>query len=117
MENNGASRKDLIRQYKERQKIGGVYLIRNTLNGKLLLDATTDLQGIRNRFEFARKTGSCVDLKLQADWDKQGGGGAFAFETLEELEKGEAQTEAGFKADIQLLKEMWLEKLGGGDFY
>jgi hypothetical protein len=85
-------------------------------SGKALLDSTVDLQGVRNRFEFAQKTGSCVYIKLQADWAAQGGN-MFALETLEELEQGEGQTDADFKADIALLKEMWLEKLSGEELY
>lgn len=110
------SKRDLKTQYKERKIVGGVFAIRNTLSDKLSLDATTDLQGSLNRFEFAKKTGSCVDLKLQQDWTKQSGEG-FVFETLEELEKNETQTDAEFASDIKLLKEIWLEKLADKDLY
>jgi len=109
-------RKELKEQYKGQKVLGGVYGIRNTVNGKLLFGATTDLQGRKNRFDFAQSTGTCIDLKLQKDWERQGGEG-FAFEVLEDLEKGEAQTDAEFKADIELLKEIWLEKLAGQDLY
>ena len=110
------SRKELLAQYKERDVVGGVYVIRNILNNKLLLGAAADLQGIKNRFDFSQKTGSCVDLKLQSDWSKQGGE-QFVFEVLEELKKGETQTVESFNADIDLLKEIWLEKLSDKDFY
>ncbi|MCL2336211.1 MAG: GIY-YIG nuclease family protein [Firmicutes bacterium] len=110
------TKKELQAQYKEREIIGGVYAIRNTLNNKMLLLAATDLQGSKNRFEFARKTGSCVDLKLQKDWTKQGAG-SFAFEVLEELKKGAAQTAKEFKADIDVLKEIWLDKLSDRELY
>jgi hypothetical protein len=110
------TKKEIIAQYKKREIIGGVYAIKNTLNNKLLLGAVTDLQGTVNRFEFSKKTGSCVDLKLQNDWNTQGGE-RFVFEILEELKKGETQTEAEFKADIDALKEMWLENLAGRDLY
>jgi hypothetical protein len=113
---NHAARKELLENYKGRKKLGGIYIIKNTQNNKLLLDASTDLQGSKNRFEFAQKTGSCIDLKLQKDWDKQSGVG-FVFEVLDELEKGEAQTDAEFSADIKLLKEIWLEKLAGETLY
>ena len=103
-------------QYKKREIIGGVYAIRNALSGKLLLGVATDLQGSQNRFAFAQKTGSCVDMKLRSDWDRQGGG-QFAFEVLEELRKGETQTDKEFKADLDILKEMWLDKLSGRDLY
>ena len=109
MKNNG-KKKEILAQYKEREIIGGVYLIRNTVNNKLLLDAATDLQSIRNRFEFARKTGSCVNPQLQSDWSGHGSG-AFVFEVLEELKKTSAQTENEFKAEVYLMKDIWFEQL------
>ena len=110
------AKRELQSQYKEREIVGGVYLVRNMRSGKLLLEATKDLQGSRNRFEFAQKTGSCVYAKLQKDWPEYGSE-AFVFEALEELPKGETQTDKEFKADIDLLKEMWLEKLSGEALY
>ena len=110
------TRKELQAQYKEREVIGGVYVIRNLASNRLLVEATADLQGIKNRFSFSQKTGSCVYQKLQKDWMASGGDG-FALEVLEELGKGEAQTQAEFKADIDILKDMWLEKLSGENFY
>ena len=107
---------ELQAQYKEREIIGGVYSITNMSNQKMLLTATTDLQGRKNRFEFSQKTGSCVEMKLQSDWNKQGGG-QFVFEVLEELKKGESQTAEEFRADIDVLGAMWLEKLSDRDFY
>ena len=100
----------MIQRYKERKKLGGVYAIKNTIKDKMLLEATADLSSSKNRFEFAKKTGSCVDLKLKKDWDEQRGAG-FVFEVLEELEKGDAQTDAQFSADVKLLKELWVEKM------
>jgi hypothetical protein len=113
---DSAARKEMAQQYKERKRIGGVLVVRNTLNDKLLLEATVDLQGSKNRFGFAQETGSCVYLKLQDDWEKQGGRG-FVLEVLEELEKKESQSDAEFKADITLLKEIWAEKLAGETLY
>ena len=113
---NDKTKKELREQYSNRDIIGGVYVIKNTLNNKALLLSTTDLQGSKNRFDFAQKTGSCIDLKLQSDWNKQGGG-QFVFEALEELKKGETQTAEGFKADVDLLKDIWQDTLSGADFY
>ena len=113
---NDITKKELKEQYSNREIIGGVYAIKNTLNNKTLLLSTTDMQGSKNRFDFAQKTGSCIDLKLQSDWNNQGGD-QFAFEVLEELKKSETQTADGFKADVDLLKEMWLDNLSGADFY
>ena len=113
---NDKTKKELQAQYKEREIIGGVYVIKNTLSNKTLFAGSTDLRGSKNRFEFSRKTGTCVDMKLQNDWNKQGGE-QFVFEVLEELKKGKTQTAQEFKADIDILKEMWLDKLSDRDFY
>ena len=110
------AKKELITQYKEREIIGGIYAIKNMQNSKLLLGAVTDLHSYKNRFEFSQKTGSCIDCKLQNDWREQGGE-QFVFEVLETLNKNKTQTDKEFKADIDLLKEMWLEKLSDRDFY
>ena len=110
------TRKEMQEEYKEREVVGGVYVIRNTLKNRLLLSVATDLRGSMNRFEFSEKTGSCVYTQLQNDWTEQGGS-QFVFETLEELTKGGTQTATEFKADLELLKEMWLEKLSGEDLY
>ncbi len=104
------SRKEINEKYKQRQVIGGVFLFRNTVNGKILIDASVDLKGSENRFAFAQSTGSCVNFKLQKDWLELGAQ-VFTFEILEELEKGDVQTDSEFKEDIKTLKAMWQEKL------
>ena len=108
--------KELQNKYKEREIVGGVYAIKNTVSNKVFLEAATDMRGIKNRFDFAQKTGSCIHVKLQSDWDKHGGD-QFVFEVLEELQKGDTQTAEGFKADLALLKEMWFESMSDMEFY
>ena len=103
-------RKALTLAYRERKVIGGVYRIVNTENSNILLAPTADLQGAKNRFDFSLKTGSCVNLKIQKDWDEYGAN-AFTFEILEELEKKEDQTPKEFQEDLKVLQEMWQEKL------
>ena len=108
--NENKTKKELQAQYKEREVIGGICAIKNLLNDKVLLETSTDLRTSRNRFEFSQKTGSCIHMKLQKDWDEHGSG-QFVYEVLEELAKGATQTDREFKADLELLKELWLEKL------
>ena len=109
-------RKALSAQYKDREVVGGVYLIRNTLTNKVLLESAADISAMKNRFEFSQNTGTCVYMKLQKDWTGLGGSG-FTLEVLEELRKNDSQTDKAFKADVDLLKEIWLEKLSGEDLY
>ena len=105
-----AARKELKQQYEQRKIVGGVYLIKNTRGEKMLLEATTDIRGSRNRFDFSLKTGSCADMRLQEDW-KKWGADSFVFQVLEEHEKGDSQTMAEFQSDISILKDLWGEKL------
>ena len=104
-------KKELIREYKQRPLQGGVCIIRNTVNGKYLLEIGLNPKGNQNRFAFSCSTGSCVHYKLQKDWDACGKD-AFTFEILDEIEQKETQTPEEFKADIEALGELWLEKLG-----
>ena len=109
-------RKELIAKYKERKIIGGVYAIKNMTTGRALLLSAQDLQGSKNRFEFAQKTGSCIHPKLKDDWEVYGAKG-FEFVTLEELEKLETQTPDEFKEDIKVLTEIWVEKFDPTELY
>ena len=109
-------RKQLLTEYREREIIGGVYLVKNTLKNKALLDASTDLQGSKNRFEFAQQTGAGVFPKLQEDWNTQPSS-SFEFEILEQIQKNDGQTAAEFQADVNLLAEIWSEKLADEDLY
>ena len=54
------NRRELIAAYKGRKVRGGVFGIRNTVSGKILLLSTADLQGCENRFRFSQMTGSCT---------------------------------------------------------
>lgn len=110
------NKKELLAAYKNRKVIGGICAIQNTVSGKMLIAAVNDLQGYKNRFEFAHISAGCIDLKLKSDWD-QYGKDAFAFMILEELEKKDTQTDKEFSEDVKVLKEMWLEKLDPAKLY
>ena len=110
------NKKELLTEYKARKVTGGIYLIKNTVTGKFLLLNTVNLQGSKNRFDFSRKMGSCENLKLASDW-KEYGSSAFTLEVLEEIDKGDNQTQDEFKDDIKLLYSMWLEKFDPVNLY
>jgi hypothetical protein len=104
------TKKELADGYKSRKITGGVYIIGNTFGGKSLVECAVDLRGSKNRFEFSKSTGSCVEPRIRDDWDKFGAEN-FSFEVLEEISKDDERTDGEFKADILLLKEIWTEKL------
>ena len=96
------NRKELQKSYKERTVTGGVYAIVNIQNGKRLLCKTTDIQGSRNRFEFAQNMNSCVHPRLKDDW-AQHSGRIFRFDEIETLEKKSEQSDSDFLHDIEEL--------------
>ena len=104
------NRKKILAAYKQRKIIGGVYAINNTVNGKILLVQTSDIEGSKNRFEFSKKTNSCISFQLQKDW-KTFGAEAFSFEVLEKLEKKDTQTLKEFQEDLRVLYNILLEKM------
>ena len=109
-------RRDAIAAYKARKNVGGVFCIRNTVTGRVLLSRAVDLKGSENRFSFAQMTDMCTDHALRDDW-KQYGSKAFVFEVLETLTQKETQTDKEFRDDVQTLYELWQEKLAGQELY
>lgn len=105
------TKKKLISAYKERAQTqtGGVYLIHNRANGKVLVDIAADMAAAVNRFNFTQQMNTCVNAKLTKDWAHYGGA-VFELEVAETMDKSEKQTPAEFMEDLQVLKKMWLEK-------
>lgn len=105
-----ADRKKLVQRVIDIETMGAIYAVKNIENGKMLVDATAELQGTKNRFEFLKQMNDPFSMKLRADFMKFGKD-AFVLEILETLEKKPEQTSEEFKEDLKTLKKMWLEKL------
>ncbi len=103
------SKKEIKEQYKNRAVIGGVYSITCTGSGRRWIKSTKDLAGQKNKFEFFTSTNLCPEPGMSVDW-KQYGAEAFSFDILEQLEKGESQTDKEFADDIRTMYDMFLEK-------
>jgi hypothetical protein len=102
-------RKACIRQYKETPRPAGMFRVRNTATGKSLVGSTANLPGMLNRHRFQLQNGSHPSRELQADWNALGPD-AFEFEVLDQL-KPSAEPDYDATEDLQVLKELWLEKL------
>ncbi len=103
------SKKDLIREYKERKKPSGIFQIKNISNGNLLLGSSLNLEGILNSQKFQLSIGQHRNKKLQKEWNEYGPE-KFVFEILEVVQdKGDP----GFSLndELALLEQIWLEKL------
>lgn len=104
------SRKELLREFREKTETGGVYALRNTTTGKRLILWTTTISKAQNQLDFSKMTGSCVHPLLADDWKKLGAD-SFALEILETLDRKDTQTNEEFREDVKALEELWREKL------
>jgi hypothetical protein len=102
-------RKAIIREYKDTPRPMGVFQIKNKVNGKLLIGSSNNLPAILNRFKAELKMGNCRNIDLQHEW-KQFGADAFEFKELEILEPSD-DPNYDHSEDLQLLEELWIEKL------
>ena len=102
-------KKALIRKYKQTNRPMGVYCIRNTVNGKLLVSTSRDLPSILNRQRMQLRAGSHTNQSLNKDL-KEYGAEAFEVEVLDTLDVPE-QADYVPSSDLRILEQMWLDKL------
>ncbi|TYC83614.1 GIY-YIG nuclease family protein [Acetobacterium wieringae] len=103
------SKKELKENYKNRRVVGGIYGIKCSGNDRIWIKSTPNMVGQQNRFGFAVATNSCPEPAMLEDW-KAYGAKSFSFVVLEEIKKGETQSEAEFSDDIAILLEIWIDK-------
>jgi hypothetical protein len=103
------TKKELKNRYKNRVVIGGIYCITCKGNGRTWIKTTRDMRSQLSQFQFAMSTNSCPQPGMYEEWSKYGAE-AFSFTVLEEIQKGEKQTDSEFLEDIHTLLEMWHEK-------
>lgn len=103
------SKKEINREYLERPKPAGVFQVKNTANGKLLLGSSLNLEGALNGHKFTLKIGSHRNKGLQNDWNEYGAE-SFVFEILETVQVRE-DPNYNLGDELTLLEMIWLEKL------
>lgn len=102
-------RKARIREYKKEPRPAGIYQVRNTATGVVMVGATTNLAGRLNRHRFQLKAGLHPNAELQADWNDLGPD-AFELTVLDTLEP-RAEPDYDPREDLALLLALWIEKL------
>ncbi len=109
--NNGgqARRAELRRSYEERVKRAGIFRVRNTANGRVLLGSALDLRGPLNRVAFELDMKGSRHPELQRDLAKYPRD-SFVIEVVEEVEP---RDEAGFdpERELELLERKHLAAL------
>lgn len=103
------SQQDIKREFKERKMEAGVFQVVNTVNGKVLLGSSLNLQGPLNAHRFMLTIGSHRNKTLQKEWNEFGED-KFVFEILETV-KVKDETNFDIKDELTLLEQIWIEKL------
>ena len=103
------TKKEIKQEYKEREKIAGVFQVKNIANGKVLLGSSLNLDGPLNSHRFMLKIGSHRNKELQQEWNEYGPD-KFIFEILEVVEIKD-DPHFNLNDELTLLEDIWLEKL------
>ena len=101
--------KDIKREYKERKIPAGIFQVKNTANGKVLLGSSLNLEGPLNGHKFKLATGIHRNEALQRDWTDFGGD-KFVFEILEVV-KVKDDPDFNLEEELTLLEQLWIEKI------
>jgi len=112
MTTDGDRRKELRAAYEQRRTEAGVYVLRNTVTGRVFLGSAPDLAAVRNRLEFGQATGTSgvLDRRLAADAHAHGMG-SFELEILDVLILPDGTPPDVVAADLKELEALWREKL------
>ena len=80
------SRREAIREYKERKTPIGIFSLRCMATGETWVGASRNLDGQRNSSFFSLRQGSNRNPGMQAAWKAHGGEEGFEFAVVELLE-------------------------------
>lgn len=106
-----ASRRDAVREYKERPPRRGVFAVRCATTAEVWVSASPNLEKQQNGLWFQLGLGSHPNRALQAAWTEHGEA-AFTFEILAELEPSSEASAYAVRADLKALETEWRERLG-----
>jgi biotin operon repressor len=103
------TRSEIKKQYRETPRQAGIFQVKNTVNGKILLGSSKNLHGPLNKHRFLLSIGRHWNKAMQEDWDRLGPD-AFVFEVLEVLK---LRDDPGFNLEdeLSLLEQIWTEKV------
>ena len=103
------TRRALTRKYKETVRPAGVFVIRNTLSGRLYIGGSLDVEGAMNRARFELGLRSHRNKALVRDWAAHGAAN-FSFEVIDHVKE---RDDPAFDraAELEKLLALWREEL------
>jgi hypothetical protein len=101
--------RELTRRYKETMRPIGVYAIRNTVSGRILIGASLDVDGALNRHRFELNLKGHRNRRLLEEWLRDGAA-AFRFEVVDTVKP---RDDPAFDpaAELAGLLALWTEEL------
>jgi len=105
------SRRDAIRDFKERTVTRGVYAVRCAATGQAWVAVSRNLGADQNRLWSGLKFGGYVNKDVQAAWNAHGGEAGLAYEVLEVFDDG-AMSPIGRSDLAKARLAHWREALG-----
>ena len=87
----------------------GVFAIRNTVNQRVYVGGSRNLEGAINRHRFELTSGSHRNADLLADW-KRFGADVFRFEVLDRVRQS-TDPDVDYDAELATLLALWTEEL------
>ncbi len=103
-------KKELKDLYKQMKQDMGVLMIKHKNTKKCFLEATPNIKARFNSTKLKLDAGYYYNKELQADWSKFGSA-EFEVKVLELLEYDKDESKTDYSADLELLKDIWEEKL------
>jgi biotin operon repressor len=100
---------EIKKQYKEAPRQAGIFQVKNTVSGKILLGSSKNLHGPLNKHRFLLSIGRHWIKTMQEDWDRLGPD-AFVFEVLEVL-KQKDDPAFNLEDELSLLEQIWTERV------
>lgn len=103
------TKKQLKNDYKQLKFKAGVFAIRNTVNNKIFIGSSVNMDAMWNRSRLQLDVGSHPNSELQADW-KSLGEDKFKFEIISEIKQKDDEQQDLAK-EVKDLEMLYLEEL------
>ena len=104
------SRREALRDYKERKTSAGVFAVRCVATGEVWAAGSRNVEAQQNSLWFGLRTGAHLNRPLQAAWTAHGEAG-FTYEVLERIDD-KGLTPMGVLDRLKARERHWLAALG-----
>ena len=103
------TKKELKEEYKQMKFRMGVFQVRNTINGKIYVDSSVNLDMIWNRHRTQLNFGVHPNVQLQQEWNEMGADN-FVYEIVSEISHREDEV-TDYAKEVKQLELMFIEEL------